>query len=121
MRGKIADLKIYKKESPMSNKNIIRAWKDPVYRNSLSESERATLPPNPAGAIEISDADLGGAVASAQSHNASPPANNTTITASNSHPARGRPDIFPNVMVSDAGSTTMARSPRKLASGVGFS
>ena len=43
----------------MSNKNIIRAWKDPVYRNSLSESERAALPPNPAGAIEISDADLG--------------------------------------------------------------
>jgi len=43
----------------MSNKNIIRAWKDPVYRNSLSESERAALPANPAGAIEISDADLG--------------------------------------------------------------
>src|SRR5580704_9477910 len=59
MRGKIADLKIYKKESLMSNKNIIRAWKDPVYRNSLSASERAALPPNPAGAIEISDADLG--------------------------------------------------------------
>ncbi len=43
----------------MSNSNIIRAWKDPVYRNSLSERERAALPPNPAGAIEISDADLG--------------------------------------------------------------
>jgi mersacidin/lichenicidin family type 2 lantibiotic len=43
----------------MSNKNIIRAWKDPVYRSSLSERERAALPPNPAGAIEISDADLG--------------------------------------------------------------
>lgn len=43
----------------MSNKNIIRAWKDSAYRNSLSESERSALPPNPAGAIEISDADLG--------------------------------------------------------------
>ena len=43
----------------MSTKNIIRAWKDPVYRNSLSENERAALPPNPAGAIEISDSDLG--------------------------------------------------------------
>ena len=43
----------------MSNKNIIRAWKDPIYRNCLSEAQRATLPPNPAGAIEISDADLG--------------------------------------------------------------
>jgi mersacidin/lichenicidin family type 2 lantibiotic len=46
-------------EDVMSNKNIVRAWKDPAYRNSLSASERAALPPNPAGAIEISDADLG--------------------------------------------------------------
>jgi mersacidin/lichenicidin family type 2 lantibiotic len=43
----------------MSNKKVIRAWKDPVYRNSLSEAERAALPANPAGSIEISDADLG--------------------------------------------------------------
>jgi mersacidin/lichenicidin family type 2 lantibiotic len=43
----------------MSKHNIIKAWKDPAYRNGLSEAERATLPPNPAGAIEISDVDLG--------------------------------------------------------------
>jgi mersacidin/lichenicidin family type 2 lantibiotic len=43
----------------MSNKNIIRAWKDPVYRNGLSAAERAALPANPAGSIELSDADLG--------------------------------------------------------------
>jgi len=43
----------------MSKDNIIRAWKDPAYRNSLTASERASLPPNPAGAIEISDTDLG--------------------------------------------------------------
>ena len=43
----------------MSSKNIVRAWKDPAYRNSLSETERAALPANPAGAIELSDADLG--------------------------------------------------------------
>lgn len=43
----------------MSSHNIIRAWKDPAYRNSLSSAERAALPENPAGAIEISDADLG--------------------------------------------------------------
>jgi mersacidin/lichenicidin family type 2 lantibiotic len=43
----------------MSSKNIIRAWKDPVYRNSLSAAERAALPANPAGSIELSDADLG--------------------------------------------------------------
>ena len=43
----------------MSKSQIIRAWKDPSYRNSLSQAERAALPANPAGAIEISDADLG--------------------------------------------------------------
>jgi mersacidin/lichenicidin family type 2 lantibiotic len=43
----------------MANQKIIRAWKDPAYRNSLSEAERAALPANPAGSIELSDADLG--------------------------------------------------------------
>jgi mersacidin/lichenicidin family type 2 lantibiotic len=43
----------------MSNPNIIRAWKDPGYRSTLSPSQRAALPPHPAGAIEISEGDLG--------------------------------------------------------------
>jgi mersacidin/lichenicidin family type 2 lantibiotic len=43
----------------MSNRNIIKAWKDPGYCNTLSQAERAALPPNPAGTIEISDEDLG--------------------------------------------------------------
>jgi mersacidin/lichenicidin family type 2 lantibiotic len=43
----------------MSPNNVIRAWKDPAYRNSLTEAERAALPANPAGSIELSDADLG--------------------------------------------------------------
>jgi mersacidin/lichenicidin family type 2 lantibiotic len=43
----------------MSRANIIRAWKDPAYRNSLSTAEQAVLPVNPAGAIEVSDRDLG--------------------------------------------------------------
>jgi mersacidin/lichenicidin family type 2 lantibiotic len=42
----------------MTRKQIIRAWKDAEYRNSLSESERASLPENPAGMIELSDASL---------------------------------------------------------------
>ena len=42
----------------MTKKNIIRAWKDAEFRNSLSESERASLPANPAGVIELSDASL---------------------------------------------------------------
>ena len=43
----------------MANQKIIRAWKDPAYRNSLTEAERAGMPFNPAGSIELSDADLG--------------------------------------------------------------
>jgi mersacidin/lichenicidin family type 2 lantibiotic len=43
----------------MSNKKIVRAWKDAEYRNTLSDAERAALPPNPAGSIELSDTDLG--------------------------------------------------------------
>jgi mersacidin/lichenicidin family type 2 lantibiotic len=39
--------------------DIIRAWKDEGYRNSLSEAERAALPENPAGLIALTDEDLG--------------------------------------------------------------
>ncbi|MEQ9671509.1 MAG: mersacidin/lichenicidin family type 2 lantibiotic [Coleofasciculus sp. G2-EDA-02] len=39
----------------MSNLDIIRAWKDEEYRNSLSEEQRAQLPENPAGMVELSD------------------------------------------------------------------
>lgn len=38
--------------------DVTRAWKDEEYRNSLSAEQRAQLPPNPAGAGEISDSDL---------------------------------------------------------------
>ena len=43
----------------MKNIDIIRAWKDEDYRNSLSAEELASLPANPAGMIELSDADMG--------------------------------------------------------------
>jgi mersacidin/lichenicidin family type 2 lantibiotic len=46
------------KEKPMSVVNIIRAWKDEAYRASLSEAEQAALPPNPAGAIELTETEL---------------------------------------------------------------
>jgi mersacidin/lichenicidin family type 2 lantibiotic len=39
--------------------DIIRAWKDEGYRNSLSETDRAALPPHPAGLIALTEADLG--------------------------------------------------------------
>jgi mersacidin/lichenicidin family type 2 lantibiotic len=37
----------------MSNINIIRAWKDADYRRSLTDEQRARLPPHPSGAIEF--------------------------------------------------------------------
>ncbi|MBD2249946.1 mersacidin/lichenicidin family type 2 lantibiotic [Nostoc parmelioides] len=37
----------------MSNFDIIRAWKDEDYRNSLSDEQRSQLPENPVGMIEL--------------------------------------------------------------------
>jgi mersacidin/lichenicidin family type 2 lantibiotic len=42
----------------MSNVDVIRAWKDEAYRSSLSAEQRALLPENPAGMLELSDRDL---------------------------------------------------------------
>ncbi len=38
--------------------DVTRAWKDESYRESLSAEERSLLPVNPAGEIELSDAEL---------------------------------------------------------------
>ncbi|MGH8625116.1 MAG: mersacidin/lichenicidin family type 2 lantibiotic [Gammaproteobacteria bacterium] len=42
--------------------DVIRAWKDPEYRTSLSEAERATLLPSPVGIIDLSEAEAVGIV-----------------------------------------------------------
>lgn len=42
----------------MSHADIIRAWKDEEYRLGLSGPERAALPENPAGLLDLTDADL---------------------------------------------------------------
>ncbi|MBR8834759.1 MAG: mersacidin/lichenicidin family type 2 lantibiotic [Stigonema ocellatum SAG 48.90 = DSM 106950] len=42
----------------MSNVDIIRAWKDENYRNSLSDEQHSLLPKNPAGMIELSDEEM---------------------------------------------------------------
>jgi mersacidin/lichenicidin family type 2 lantibiotic len=42
----------------MSHENIIRAWKDESFRNSLSEEEQSLLPENPAGLVELADEQL---------------------------------------------------------------
>lgn len=43
----------------MSKLDIIRAWKDEEYRESLSAADRSRLPQNPAGIIELTDNDMG--------------------------------------------------------------
>ena len=43
----------------MSNHDVIKAWKNPAYRNTLSPAEQAALPANPAGNIEVSDEAFG--------------------------------------------------------------
>ncbi|MCP6760156.1 MAG: mersacidin/lichenicidin family type 2 lantibiotic [Fischerella sp. CENA71] len=42
----------------MSQQDIIRAWKDAEFRESLSEEQRSQLPKNPAGIDEIPDESL---------------------------------------------------------------
>ena len=42
----------------MSLEDVIRAWKDPDFRDSLSAADRKRLPQHPAGLIELSEAAL---------------------------------------------------------------
>ncbi len=44
----------------MAKIDVVRAWKDAAYRESLAPEEQALLPENPAGAIELTDTDLSG-------------------------------------------------------------
>jgi mersacidin/lichenicidin family type 2 lantibiotic len=43
--------------SRLSTADIIRAWKDPDYRASLSDAERTALPPSPVGTVDLSEAE----------------------------------------------------------------
>jgi len=38
--------------------NLVQAWKDETYRQSLSVEEQAVLPANPVGEIELTEAEL---------------------------------------------------------------
>ncbi|HEY1349260.1 MAG TPA: mersacidin/lichenicidin family type 2 lantibiotic [Ktedonobacteraceae bacterium] len=42
----------------MNPQDIIRAWKDRTFRQSLSRDEQALMPAHPAGEITLSDAEL---------------------------------------------------------------
>lgn len=41
-----------------NKETIIRAWKDPEFRNNLNEAELASIPEHPAGIIQLSDDEL---------------------------------------------------------------
>ncbi|PSB45906.1 mersacidin/lichenicidin family type 2 lantibiotic, partial [Chamaesiphon polymorphus] len=51
-----------------SQENIIRSWKSLDFRNGLSAKERAFLPENPAGSIELTDAELKSATGAARNN-----------------------------------------------------
>jgi mersacidin/lichenicidin family type 2 lantibiotic len=40
------------------NVDVVRAWRDEEYRNSLTEQEQAGLPENPAGLATVDDTAL---------------------------------------------------------------
>ena len=44
----------------MKSEVIVRSWKDETYRLGLNYKEREMLPDDPAGVIELTDADLVG-------------------------------------------------------------
>jgi mersacidin/lichenicidin family type 2 lantibiotic len=77
----------------MLRDKIIRAWKDPEYRQSLSEEEREHLPENPAGAIELTDEELdmaaGGSWRGSRSYSqSSRPSGSRSYSSRPSHSAR---------------------------------
>ena len=51
----------------MNPVNVIRAWKDAEYRNSLSAAELASLPQHPAGLVELPEEEMA-AVAGGKSY-----------------------------------------------------
>jgi len=42
----------------MAKTDVIRAWKDPLYRARLSPEQAAALPAHPSGLIELREGDL---------------------------------------------------------------
>ena len=42
----------------MNKADVIRAWKDPAYRATLSAEDLARLPSHPAGLIELKEREL---------------------------------------------------------------
>jgi mersacidin/lichenicidin family type 2 lantibiotic len=43
---------------PMTSLDVVRSWKDPRYRRSLSARQRQALPEHPSGAAMLTDHEL---------------------------------------------------------------
>lgn len=67
----------------MSTFDVIRAWEDPEYRKSLSPEDRAKLPANPVGEIELTEDELTHIMGTQNSGN-STGCNTATCTRGNS-------------------------------------
>jgi mersacidin/lichenicidin family type 2 lantibiotic len=46
------------RSSKLSTEDIINAWRDEEYRESLDDEQRAVLPESPIGPIDLSEAEL---------------------------------------------------------------
>jgi len=42
----------------MKEIDVVRAWRDPAYRDSLESHELSRLPAHPSGLVELSDSEL---------------------------------------------------------------
>ena len=42
----------------MAKADVVRAWKNPIYRDSLDPEQLSGVPANPAGIIELADSEL---------------------------------------------------------------
>ncbi len=42
----------------MTQQQVVKAWKNPEFRASLSEAQRNALPANPAGLVELNEKEL---------------------------------------------------------------
>ncbi len=42
----------------MKEIDVVRAWRDPAYRDSLESHELSRLPAHPSGLVELTDLDL---------------------------------------------------------------
>ncbi len=44
----------------MTQDTVVRAWKDPVFRSTLNESQLQAVPANPAGMVELGEDEVTG-------------------------------------------------------------